>query len=310
MSVLSDRALRQRQWLNEKSYDVRQIEEQLIDFIRDSDELLELIDMGVTLVKEWVALPHSYRSKQQRAVVIDNLDIPTLVQDIIVLSLYVQEPEPLINTVGNLADRLGWSVHREALVASGELLAVLAQTNLYKLTKESAESQIYIESNVSLPQELIDFTQQAGYLPPMVYPPNLIHNNFQSGYLSIKDSVILKRYNQHSGCVSLDTLNSKNAVPLKFYYPMVSTVPEIKSKKSESLEDQIAWEKMSHQTLKITQMLISQGNRFYMLHKVDKRGRMYAQGYHINSQGTGYKKAVLDFAEEEVILGVPDHFKI
>ena len=51
--------------------------------------------------------------------------------------------------------------------------------------------------------------------------------------------------------------------------------------------------------------MVSQGNRFYLTHKVDKRGRIYAQGYHITTQGTAFKKAMIELAEPEFIEGAP-----
>jgi len=41
---------------------------------------------------------------------------------------------------------------------------------------------------------------------------------------------------------------------------------------------------------------------FYFMWKFDKRGRMYSSGYHINFQSTDYKKALLSFVKQEVII--------
>jgi len=51
--------------------------------------------------------------------------------------------------------------------------------------------------------------------------------------------------------------------------------------------------------------MVSQGNEFYLTNKVDKRGRIYSQGYHINTQGTSFKKAMIDLAHEELVTGMP-----
>jgi DNA-directed RNA polymerase len=42
-------------------------------------------------------------------------------------------------------------------------------------------------------------------------------------------------------------------------------------------------------------------NEFYLTHKYDKRGRIYCQGYHVNYQGTPWNKAVIQFANEEIV---------
>ena len=51
------------------------------------------------------------------------------------------------------------------------------------------------------------------------------------------------------------------------------------------------------------------GNKFYFTHKVDKRGRLYCQGYHINYQSASYKKAMIELANKEIIDGIPAQFK-
>jgi DNA-directed RNA polymerase len=41
------------------------------------------------------------------------------------------------------------------------------------------------------------------------------------------------------------------------------------------------------------------GNRFWLTHKYDKRGRTYCQGYHVSYQGNDYNKACIEFADGE-----------
>jgi DNA-directed RNA polymerase len=42
---------------------------------------------------------------------------------------------------------------------------------------------------------------------------------------------------------------------------------------------------------------------FWLIAQFDKRGRMYYRGYHINIQGNGFQKALMDFAELSPIEG-------
>jgi DNA-directed RNA polymerase len=42
---------------------------------------------------------------------------------------------------------------------------------------------------------------------------------------------------------------------------------------------------------------------FWLLAQFDKRGRMYYRGYHINIQGNGFQKALMDFAKPMPIEG-------
>ena len=54
-------------------------------------------------------------------------------------------------------------------------------------------------------------------------------------------------------------------------------------------------------SLEVMQAIATLGNEFWLTHKYDRRGRTYAVGYHINTQGTDYNKAVLELAKKEVI---------
>jgi DNA-directed RNA polymerase len=42
---------------------------------------------------------------------------------------------------------------------------------------------------------------------------------------------------------------------------------------------------------------------FYFIVQFDKRGRMYTHGYHITNQGSGYKKALVNFSKKQLITG-------
>ena len=53
-------------------------------------------------------------------------------------------------------------------------------------------------------------------------------------------------------------------------------------------------------------LIAGQGNRFWLTNKVDTRGRLYVQGYHISTQASGHKKSSIEFANEEIVTGVPE----
>ena len=58
---------------------------------------------------------------------------------------------------------------------------------------------------------------------------------------------------------------------------------------------------MERESMKVFAMLINEGNRFYLTHKYDKRGRTYCQGYHVSYQGNTYRKAILQLADKELV---------
>ena len=60
-------------------------------------------------------------------------------------------------------------------------------------------------------------------------------------------------------------------------------------------------------TYRTMSMIAQTQNEFYLTNRVDKRGRLYSCGYAINTQGTAYNKACIEFCEEEFI-DVPNEF--
>jgi len=42
-------------------------------------------------------------------------------------------------------------------------------------------------------------------------------------------------------------------------------------------------------------------DKFWLTHKYDRRGRVYCQGYHVNYQGNPWNKAVVEFADKELL---------
>lgn len=155
-------------------------------------------------------------------------------------------------------------------------------------------------------QEEIDRFQ---YPLPMVVQPNILRENTDSGYLRGKQSVILKD-NHHDNDVCLDHLNRCNAVKYSIDMRVVGMVKNRwrnldKAKAGETREDfekrKRAFEKYDRTAHDVMGLLISEGNEFYFTHRYDKRGRTYCCGHHANYQGTPWNKAVLTFAEKELV---------
>jgi hypothetical protein len=147
------------------------------------------------------------------------------------------------------------------------------------------------------------------YPLPMVIEPRELEHNRQSGYLIAQSSVILKK-NHTEDDVCLDHLNRMNRVALSINFDTVKMV-QLKWKGLDKVQDgetredfekrKRAFEKYQKTAYEVMGVLTQCGNRFFLTHKYDKRGRAYAQGYHVNYQGTPWNKAVLEFADKEFI---------
>lgn len=153
-------------------------------------------------------------------------------------------------------------------------------------------------------QERLDRFQ---YPLPMIQEPESVNNNRQTGYCTIRGSIIL-RNNHHEDDVCLDHINRMNSTPLALNANVVAFVQNQwknldKPKDGESHDDfkrrKKAFEKYDRTSRDVLAALMAQGDRFWLTHKYDKRGRTYSQGYHVNYQGNDWNKACIEFADKE-----------
>ena len=262
------------------------------------------VEQGVKLLNEWLAYPH-HESKKQRISQLLLLDLHNLVTDLFVGIAYIQEPQLFTAVTAQLAGRLGFSEKREAIQTVAEVVSVLCLTDAYDITKEDKMASLMIVSRMHIPDETKVFIENSAYLLPMVCEPLELESNYDSGYLTHKDSLILGAGNHHNGNICLDVLNKMNRVRLKLDVDFLRTVEEEPTFEMDTAEKRDMWLKFKHDSTRMYALLATLCDEFYLTHKVDKRGRIYAQGYHINTQGTSFKKAMIELANEEVVEGVP-----
>ena len=147
------------------------------------------------------------------------------------------------------------------------------------------------------------------YPLPMVVPPYELRTNKDSGYLLTNGSVILRK-NHHNDDVCLDHLNRLNKIKLCINHDTSTMIKNQwkgldKVQEGESKADfekrKRAFAKYDRVAKDVIGLLIQEGNEFYLTHKYDKRGRTYCQGHHVSYQGTPWNKAVIEFANKEVV---------
>ena len=157
-------------------------------------------------------------------------------------------------------------------------------------------------------QEELDRFQ---YPLPMIIEPFELKSNLDTGYLLGKGSVIL-RDNHHEEDVCLDHLNRLNKLKLCINHDTALMIKNQwrgldKIKAGETPADferrKKQFEKYDRTAKDVIDLLTQEGNEFYLTHKYDKRGRTYCQGHHITYQGTPWNKAVIQFANTEIVKG-------
>lgn len=153
--------------------------------------------------------------------------------------------------------------------------------------------------------------RQYQYLPPMIVPPLEVTSNRGSGYTTVINDSLVLRNNHHDGDLCLDSINRFNRIPLRANLEVVRNIRNSwksidKPKDNESFEDYQkrlkAFERYEKDSFFTIALMAEMGNRFHLTHKVDKRGRTYAQGYHITPQGNCWNKAVVELAEPEYVI--------
>ena len=314
---MNNEACRELQIANELRYAEKHISAAILEEILQNTEITQRIELGITLMRAWIAKwtgeyeeqcssEKYFESKKSRVLQIAKLNLQELITDIFVnTTLLAPRPELFVSVTAQLAHKLGFDEKREAIQTVAEVIGVLADTDLYDLTKVSDRSSVRLQSKIAVSEELQDAIDRAQYLPPMVCEPEEITTNYKSPYLTFNESQILGKRNAHSEDICLDVINLQNKVPLRLDTYFLSKCKETPTKPISNEEQLVAWEQFKQESKDVYHLMISQGNRFWIPNRPDKRGRLYACGYHITPQGTAYKKAMIELANEEVITGVP-----
>lgn len=292
------------QEFNELRYNRKHIDSKIRNEIKANPEMMEKVELGIVKLNAYINGTY-YESKMKRVEQLRDVDLKEMVLDVFVGVAYCQTPELFTSITAQLAGRLGFSDKTEAITTVAEITAVLCFTDAYEIFKKDKYDSLYIKSVIPLSYNLIDWIIHSQYLPPMVCEPRKLTSNYSSGYLSHNDTLILGSGNHHDGDICLDVLNLMNSVELRLDTEFLSVHEEEPTFDLDTPDKRIQWEQFKKQSYRFYSLIEQQGNKFYFTHKVDKRGRIYSQGYHINTQGTSFKKAMCELADEEFIEGVP-----
>lgn len=292
------------QEMNEQRFSRKHVDAKIRKEILDNKDMQAKCIEGERLVKEYMEGTY-YASKMARIAQLENMDVPTLVLDIFTGVAYSQRPELFTSVSAQMASRLKFDDKAEAITTVAELLAVLCHTDAFDITKEDKRASLMLVSCIPLSEQLVGFIENSQFLPPMVCEPLELTHNFSSGYLTHNDSLILGSGNHHDGSLCLDVLNTMNKVQFKLDLDFLSTVEEVPTFELDTQAKMDQWAAFKKQSYMMYLLMAQQGNRFYFTNKVDKRGRIYSHGFHLNPQGTAFKKSCLEFYKEELVNGVP-----
>ena len=291
------------QEMNEMRFNRKHIDAKIREEIKANPDMCDKMTQGVDLLKQYMAGSY-YESKMKRIAQLVNLDLEAMALDLFTGIAYCLRPELFTSVTAQLASRLKFSDKTEAITTVAEITAVLCATDAFDIEKANKMASLMVVSNIPLSEKLVTFIEESQFLPPMVCEPLELTHNYSSGYLTHNDSLILGTGNHHDGDICLDVLNTMNKVALKLDTEFLSQVEEEPTFDLDTQDKLDQWNKFKEQSYMMYSLLASQGNRFFFNWKVDKRGRAYSQGFHLNPQGTAFKKSCLEFAKEELVTGI------
>lgn len=292
---------RELEWM----YSKQNVKAKILKELADTPELAGKISECAQLIRDWAA-QEWYSPKRER---IDefmqaNQDLEDTVLNILATVLPKKVPELFTSVVGEISAALHMGDKGTGAKTAAELLVIMCEADVYDIYKDEKYASLKLVSNYELSEELQRFMMQVRYLPPMICPPRILRSNKDSGYLTERKSVILGKGNHHSDDVCLDSINKFNQVPLTLNKKLLTTLSERPKNKFKDMEQREQWLRFVRDSYDTYKMLIQYGNEFYLTHRVDKRGRTYAQGYHVSTQGNSFRKAMIQFAEPELVEGI------
>lgn len=258
-----------------------------------------------TVLDEYLTQEY-WDSKNERLSILKQYDTEKIILDVLTqLVLIADDYIPLISAC-TVKQIKGLNKIQSAQTI-GDILHCIDSTDLilWDITKDNKR---YIQSNMALSDELQRRVDLMCVLPPMLVKPRTLRHNKSSGYLTVKtDSLLLgDKENYHDECISLDVLNTLNSQALcldldicyKFQKEFTS---EFDKDTDEYLNQRKTYERAKEQFEFFRDKI--QDKTIHFTHKVDKRGRVYSQGYTFNFQGSSYEKACINLKTKEFVTG-------
>jgi len=191
--------------------------------------------------------------------------------------------------IGMTACKIPMTDKLDRLQTIAEVIAVISTTGLIRITKMGKGRSIIVDTEYQLKGiPTVDRHEVR------MTKPEKITSNFTDE----EGSMLLgSHFNHHSGEICLDHLNRMNSIELKLNIPFLCKIEEAPKKTITTYEQQIQWDNFVKESQ--SRYLGINIRSFYQLHKYDARGRCYAIGYHVNYQGSSFKKAITQLANKE-----------
>lgn len=202
--------------------------------------------------------------------------------------------------MGIMAGRFPHEEVLDRVKTAGEVIALLIKHDLLDMWRTATDSYYMISSKYDLDS---DIPEPDDFRIHMEEIPEFDCNN-PVGYKSL---ILGGKHNYHDNDLCLDHINRMNRIPLKLNNELLRiysekptfTFNEENKRIREKQEEQ--WKDFVHTSYRAYIQTVKAGNKFHLEHNYCKRGRTYARGYHISTQGSTFKKAVVQLYNTEPI---------
>lgn len=248
-------------------------------------------------VKEWT-------TKKERYLKLRNMDLRPVIWSVLAQVIY-KDTLTFTEVVGKIYQRFEHPTARQNIESAAEVIALMSKQPWFTLIypNNSETGTIQIQNRVRRSDEVLKYLNNLVFDLPMLCLPEEVESNSDSGYLSFQGS-LLSKGKHHDKPLNYGHINRANSTPLKLNADvLLNTKPKWKEKAGETPQERtqrlLNFIDMNEKCVELYAMM--EKYAFHLTHKYDERGRTYAKGYHINTQGDDFRKAAIELANKEVI---------
>lgn len=215
-----------------------------------------------------------------------------LVKETLGFNIQIQE------LIGRIATKMSKGISYKEMIQNATNVIEAAENLVYEIKLGDV---IMVNSFYKLEANTYEYIDLRKYEPPMLDKPRDWVSNDDGGYYENDLHVVLGSiHNRHDKTQALDVLNKLQSISWELV-PKILEYEEIPNKEFTSPDSHEQFQTMAINSKETYQKYVDK--QFYFIWQVDKRGRQYSRGYHINLQSSGYKKALLNFASKSLITG-------
>ena len=248
-----------------------------------------------------------YESKNKRIkelkTFIDSKGIEYILVRLLAALFHTKNEQTYQQVIGYLQAYLPFENTFTRALTAGEIIALGASDNgLYSIVKRKGDTSIVQVNHWSIIEKeflsAFDWINTTYFNPPLIEPPIPVVDNYNCGYHTIREPVILGQFTMHDEPQNLQNLNYLNEIQ----WVIDKDVLQERELPKKPFSDEQAKENFI-QMIKESQFIYSivRDRTFWLTWQYCSRGRSYSHGYHVNVQASEYKKALLNFNKYEVL---------